>query len=346
MSYHVFLQEQVDVAIYETGVGGQFDSTNVVPRPVVTGITSLGIDHVTTLGYTLPEIAWHKAGIQKPGCPSLTVRQAPDALEVIETRAKELEVSSLEVVDIDPRLSQVRIEPDMDFQKQNASLAIRLTETVLAKLDPNLGLMPQLPSEFKSGLEKMQWKGRFEIWNTPTINWYLDGAHTPESIAITATWFRNQSMSRRRILVFNQPGLRDAANLLRCLFRATTGVEWDAVIFCTNNTKDPRKDTISHNHSSSTVPPDAAPDTTLQDSLVEVWEQEEVRMETERRAILRVMPFVDDVSGICEDIGREWGVEEKGEGKVDVLITGSLHLVGQARSLWEEGSWGSSRKES
>ncbi|RKP22531.1 Mur ligase [Syncephalis pseudoplumigaleata] len=57
--------ESVDVAILEVGVGGGYDSTNVVPRPVVCGISSLGIDHQAVLGNTLPEIAWHKAGIAK-----------------------------------------------------------------------------------------------------------------------------------------------------------------------------------------------------------------------------------------------------------------------------------------
>jgi folylpolyglutamate synthase/dihydropteroate synthase len=56
---------QVNATILEVGVGGRYDSTNIVPRPLVTGITALGIDHVGVLGKTLPEIAWQKAGIYK-----------------------------------------------------------------------------------------------------------------------------------------------------------------------------------------------------------------------------------------------------------------------------------------
>jgi folylpolyglutamate synthase len=51
----------------EVGVGGAYDSTNVIPRPVVCGISSLGLDHQAVLGQTLAEIAWHKAGIAKVG---------------------------------------------------------------------------------------------------------------------------------------------------------------------------------------------------------------------------------------------------------------------------------------
>lgn len=65
MAFHAFLTLKVDATILEVGVGGTYDSTNIVPKPVVTGITSLGIDHVNVLGKTLGEIAWQKGGIFK-----------------------------------------------------------------------------------------------------------------------------------------------------------------------------------------------------------------------------------------------------------------------------------------
>ena len=65
MAFHVFLQEKVDVAVIEVGMGGAFDRTNVIRKPVVCGVTSLGVDHVDFLGSTIEEIAWHKGGIFK-----------------------------------------------------------------------------------------------------------------------------------------------------------------------------------------------------------------------------------------------------------------------------------------
>jgi len=56
---------QVDATILEVGVGGAYDSTNIVPRPVVTGVSALGIDHTAVLGKSLREIAWQKGGIYK-----------------------------------------------------------------------------------------------------------------------------------------------------------------------------------------------------------------------------------------------------------------------------------------
>lgn len=56
---------KVDATILEVGVGGAYDSTNIVPKPIVTGVSALGIDHVTVLGNTIEEIAWQKGGIFK-----------------------------------------------------------------------------------------------------------------------------------------------------------------------------------------------------------------------------------------------------------------------------------------
>lgn len=65
VAYHAFLELKVDATILEVGVGGTYDSTNVVPKPIVTGVTALGVDHTAVLGKTLKEIAWHKGGIFK-----------------------------------------------------------------------------------------------------------------------------------------------------------------------------------------------------------------------------------------------------------------------------------------
>jgi folylpolyglutamate synthase len=197
MSYHVFLCEGVDCAIYEVGVGGEYDSTNIVDSPAVTGISSLGIDHTYTLGNTIEEIAWHKAGIQKAGCPSFTVTQPPTALNVVEERASETAVGGLTVVSEDKRLGAVKVQPNASFQRLNASLAVALAETVLSTLDPKLQRDSQvLPQEFTKGLENMVWRGRCEKISQGDITWYLDGAHTADSIKVASKWFGEESHDR------------------------------------------------------------------------------------------------------------------------------------------------------
>ena len=65
VAYHAFLTLKVDATILEVGVGGEYDCTNIVPKPVVTAVSALGIDHIAVLGKTIPEIAWQKGGIYK-----------------------------------------------------------------------------------------------------------------------------------------------------------------------------------------------------------------------------------------------------------------------------------------
>ncbi len=92
----MFLEEKVDVAILEVGLGGRFDATNVVPRPIACGVASLGLEHTAILGHTIEEIAYHKGGIIKvcllecmscltsqPSTPAFTVQQLPNAMEAL-----------------------------------------------------------------------------------------------------------------------------------------------------------------------------------------------------------------------------------------------------------------------
>jgi folylpolyglutamate synthase len=89
MAFKVFLEESVDVTILEVGIGGEYDCTNVVPKPVVTGVSSLGFDHCSLLGNTIEKIAWQKAGIFKPSVPAFTVEQKEAAIKVLKSRAVE-----------------------------------------------------------------------------------------------------------------------------------------------------------------------------------------------------------------------------------------------------------------
>lgn len=195
MSYHVYLSEGVDVAVYETGIGGEYDATNVVERPVATGITTLGIDHVFVLGGTVGEIAWHKAGIMKVGSPAYTVEQVPEAMEVLRRRAREKGVE-LRVVGVDERLEGVRVRPDAVFQKRNASLGIVLAEEALRRVDPGFVRGERLSREFVDGIEKVVWRGRCEVLEEGRVRWHVDGAHTVDSLRLAGRWFASECKSR------------------------------------------------------------------------------------------------------------------------------------------------------
>lgn len=206
MSWHVFLQAGVGAAVYETGIGGEFDATNLVPHPLAAGISALGIDHVFALGATVDRIAWHKAGIMKPGSPAFTVvGQPPEASAVLEARAAERGVA-LRVLDVDARLRGVAVRPDAVFQKKNATLAIALAEAALKVLDP--GFVPAtdvLTKEFRDGIEKVVWRGRCEVKEEGKVVWHLDGAHTVDSLKMAARWFADESATRYMDLSLARP---------------------------------------------------------------------------------------------------------------------------------------------
>lgn len=349
LSYHVFLSEGVDAAVYETGIGGEYDATNVVDRPVATGISTLGIDHVFVLGPTVETIAWHKAGIMKPGCPAFTIEQVAPAAQVLQDRAAEKGLA-LTVLDIDPRLAGVRIRPDAAFQKRNATLAVALAETALKKLDPAFSADPEvLPREFVDGLEQVVWRGRCEVKEEDTIIWHVDGAHTVDSLKMAARWFVGECAARdsagSRVLIFNQQGRVEAVDFLDGLCDAVwradpAGKGFEHVIFCTNVTyaatgykrgmfsrgllgsaaADTTADFVNHQHD----PADIAK-MTMQRVFAERWSA------LDPAANVMLIPTIEEAINMA----RKLAAEKEGAPKVQALITGSLHLVGGALGILE-----------
>src|SRR5437870_8859338 len=99
MAFEFFARERVEFAVFEVGLGGRLDATNILV-PVVTIITRIDFDHENFLGHSLREIAIEKAGILKPGVPIILADQQPEAREVILTRAKSLGCEVIEPAQI------------------------------------------------------------------------------------------------------------------------------------------------------------------------------------------------------------------------------------------------------
>jgi folylpolyglutamate synthase len=235
LALHIFMQEGVETAIMECGIGGEYDSTNILSQGsvTVTGVTRLGIDHVGMLGHTVEEIAWHKAGIMKGGVPAFTVKQLPNVQYVLERRAAEKGVN-LAVVEPSSALEKVKLGLGGDFQKENAALAASLAACHLRRLGisgnvPEHGLTsPEtLPGNFVAGLQTVEWPGRCQILKEGNLTWFLDGAHTSDSIRAAATWFRGHLAQAQKepnppsatMLIFNQED-RDGLVLLRDLLNS------------------------------------------------------------------------------------------------------------------------------
>lgn len=336
LSFHVFMLEGVDTAIYEVGVGGEYDSTNIVPKPSVTGISSLGIDHTFMLGDNIESITWNKTGIFKKGVPALVSTQTeyPQSEKVILERAKEKEVSSLEFVEQEKVLPKdAKLGLAGDFQRQNAALAVKLAETHLKSLGTeelpkydNTGNVVELPEKFLTGIAEAKWDGRCQIIrNKPgfeNINWFIDGAHTFESIKVSSEWFQKELTNKRnklRILLFNQQNRENASQLLTKLYESTN-VKFDHVVFTTNITWSDghyNSDLVSMNSSKESV------DTLkVQKELAQTWADLDGKKSTTRKHI-----FHDIETGV-NLIKSLPHLQDYSSHEIDVFVCGSLHLVG------------------
>lgn len=230
IAYDYFASEQVDVAIMEVGMGGLLDSTNVC-QPILTGITTIGLDHVALLGDTLEAIAEQKAGIIKQGIPLVTGRIVPEALAVIDRIAERKDAPRLaygkdyqvchqesvvtgQVFDYTSVVRQGRFQTGLLglHQIENAGMAIALLDTFCQEDGRELASNHLLAQ----ALEETSWPGRLEIVSRDPLI-ILDGAHNPHAIkALIATLQERFADYRKEILFtcIKTKALEDMLDLL------------------------------------------------------------------------------------------------------------------------------------
>ncbi|HET0498353.1 TPA: bifunctional folylpolyglutamate synthase/dihydrofolate synthase [Streptococcus pneumoniae] len=215
LAYDYFAAEQVDVAIMEVGMGGLLDSTNVC-QPILTGITTIGLDHVALLGDTLEVIAEQKAGIIKQGTPLVTGRIAPEALAVIDRIAegkdaprlaygKDYQVSHQEsvvtgeVFDYTSVVRQGRFQTGLLglHQIENAGMAIALLDTFCQEDGRELASNHLIAQ----ALEETRWPGRLEVVSREPLM-ILDGAHNPHAIKALLTTLQERFADYRKEILF------------------------------------------------------------------------------------------------------------------------------------------------
>lgn len=198
ISVHVFIREKIDVAIYETHHGGEYDATNFFPKPVVSGITTIGMDHVEQLGPSIQNIAWHKAGIFKHGSPAFSTPQEPAVAAVLQRRAAEKEVS-LKYSDVSSALPANAPALVVDVQRINSSLALALVDAFLAAKASKEHRSMTL-QDVHLGVERFFWPGRFQHIIDGNHQWFLDGAHNELSLQKSAQWFATSAPGMQRYL--------------------------------------------------------------------------------------------------------------------------------------------------
>lgn len=182
---HYFLDQNVDIALFEVGLGGRLDATNVI-IPLVSLITTIGFDHMDILGDTLDLISMEKAGIVKDGIPLYTSEDKSECLDVFKNVCMERnatfnlikEAQNIELengISFDYEGLSIHLNTSALYQVKNASLAI---EAALY-LRRFYGISNE---DIINGLKETQWKGRFELVSeSPRI--IIDGAHNTHGIS-------------------------------------------------------------------------------------------------------------------------------------------------------------------
>jgi len=193
-----FAEEKVDIAILEVGLGGLYDSTNIIEHPVCTVITSIGKDHTDRLGDTVGEIAFQKAGILKPGSPLVlsdpfmsagnTSEEKSEIKKTIEKSAKELDVP-VTVAGDEKSIDSCRADENynMLFEYSGKTFKTKLLgfhqvlniETAIeaAKV---VGVDEDTIGE---GVERTSWKCRMEVLSQKPLV-VLDGGHNPQGAQV------------------------------------------------------------------------------------------------------------------------------------------------------------------
>ena len=185
MALEHFAREEVDIVLWETGLGGRLDATNIV-TPLASVITPIDLDHQQYLGDTLEQIAAEKAGIIKPGIPVFSAPQEPAALAVLQTTALRagapFSIASGETITRLPGR----------HQRQNAALAKRVIKEALAAV-------PEKAIE--AGLTKVQWAARAQCFEMDGRKVVIDAAHNPASAEAFADVLQEDFAGQRPTLL-------------------------------------------------------------------------------------------------------------------------------------------------
>jgi dihydrofolate synthase/folylpolyglutamate synthase len=206
MALKFFAEQKCDLVIWETGLGGRLDATNIV-TPLASVITNIAFDHEQWLGDTLGKIAAEKAGIIKPGVPAVTAADEPEALAVIERTAREKKAPLIRVAQASRRQTadvMAALPLAGEHQETNAMLALATVEILQRQIPVTL-------EGIRSGLATVNWPGRLQLIQRPTgQKILLDGAHNVAGAKVLREALRSGAPSPDSACLKDEPSRAEA----------------------------------------------------------------------------------------------------------------------------------------
>ncbi len=213
MALRYFAEQACDLVIWETGMGGRLDATNIV-TPLASLITNIGLDHQPWLGDTLAAIASEKAGIIKPGVPILTAAEGPDACRVIADTARQNQARLTVVTKADTQLAPwnvLELPLRGEHQRLNAALALATVRELRSQI-------PVMDDAIAAGLTSVEWPGRLQTIRTSSgQTLVLDGAHNPAGAEALAAALRESHPAAKPTLIFGVLRDKDWIRMCRTL---------------------------------------------------------------------------------------------------------------------------------
>jgi dihydrofolate synthase/folylpolyglutamate synthase len=302
-----FQKQHCEVGLVEVGMGGRYDCTNII-TPSVSVISTVHYDHTLVLGETIAEIAYHKAGIIKPGIPVVLGEVASDeAVAQIEAEAHHrgarllrlgreiqvrpsgfsLEGGTFSYRGVNIKLDDLRVGLLGRHQVANAAVALAALEVFSSTHGVSLD-----EEIIREGLAKARFAGRLEIMqNQPTV--VLDGAHNQEKVGALVSAIPEVFRYRRLILVLGMLETKHAGPILEALGPLT-----DTLITTSPEVK-----------GKPAVPADELAAMAREHGISSA-----VAVDAPREALAHALALAE-----ADDL---------------VVVTGSLYLIGEVRSHW------------
>lgn len=211
MALRYFAEQKCDLVIWETGLGGRLDATNIV-TPLASVITNIALDHQQWLGDTLAKIAAEKAGIIKPGVPVLTAADAPEAMAVIREVAEQRGAPFTLVRDeLEAGLeasAPLALPLRGAHQRRNAALAVAVVRALQDQL-------PVSEAARRRGLETVWWAGRLQVAKVGGREFLLDGAHNLDGVRALVAALPNEFSGQPFALVLGMLADKDCELMCR-----------------------------------------------------------------------------------------------------------------------------------
>ncbi|OUW58556.1 MAG: hypothetical protein CBD59_02855 [Alphaproteobacteria bacterium TMED199] len=195
-AFIAFKRFPADINIFETGLGGRLDATNIIENKKLTIITKIGFDHEEFLGNNIQKIAKEKAGILRKNIPVIIAKQSRDkARKTLMYNAKELnsKVIMIEKISRDTKLGLTG-----DFQYDNASTAFTAAKFIL----PSISL-----TKVKKGLARTSWFGRIQklndgkIFNLRKNITIIDGSHNQDGAVVIEKYLTKEALGKWNLII-------------------------------------------------------------------------------------------------------------------------------------------------